>query len=100
MGAAVLLAMWLRRRMTRNFWIYVVGPGTLSWGALYLSGFHPALALVPIVPFMPHSSRDAGLFDPREERRPRHAESVCALVDNTGPIRAVDLRLCERRRPV
>ena len=45
-------------------------PGALSWAALYFGGFHPALALVPIVPFMPHSPRDLGLFDPREERQP------------------------------
>jgi len=38
--------------------------------ALYLGGVHPALALVPIVPFMPHSRRDLGLFDAAEERRP------------------------------
>jgi NhaA family Na+:H+ antiporter len=70
MLAAVLTAMWLRRRGTRSFWAYVIGPGTLSWAALYLGGFHPALALVPIVPFMPHSPADLGLFDPREEHRP------------------------------
>ena len=67
MSAALLAAAWLRRRRTRSFWPYVIGPGALSWAALYLGGFHPALALVPIVPFMPHSSVDLGLFDPREE---------------------------------
>jgi Na+:H+ antiporter, NhaA family len=70
MTAAVLMAMWLRRRRTRSFWTYVLGPGALSWTALYLGGFHPALALVPIVPFMPHSPADLGVFDPREEYRP------------------------------
>ena len=70
MTAAVLAAMWLRRRRTRSFWPYVIGPGALSWAALYFGGFHPALALVPIVPFMPHSAADLGLFDPREEYRP------------------------------
>jgi NhaA family Na+:H+ antiporter len=70
MAVAVLAAHWLRRRGTRSFWPYVLGPGALSWAALYLGGFHPALALVPIVPFMPHSSADLGLFDPREEERP------------------------------
>jgi Na+:H+ antiporter, NhaA family len=70
MAGAVLLALWLRRRRTLSFWPYVVGPGALSWAALYLGGFHPALALVPIVPLMPHSPRDLGLFDPREEHRP------------------------------
>jgi NhaA family Na+:H+ antiporter len=69
MSAAVLTAMWLRRRRTRSFWPYVVGAGSLSWAALYMGGFHPALALVPIVPFMPHSAVDLGLFDPREELR-------------------------------
>jgi NhaA family Na+:H+ antiporter len=29
---------------------------------LYLGGVHPALALVPIMPFMPHEKRDLGLF--------------------------------------
>lgn len=70
MAAAVLVAFWLRRRRILSFWPYVIGPGALSWTALYLGGFHPALALVPIVPFMPHSPRDLGLFDPREENRP------------------------------
>ncbi len=64
MAAAILLAMALRRRRTRSFWPYVVGPGALSWAALYFGGFHPALALVPIVPFMPHAQRDFGLFEP------------------------------------
>jgi Na+:H+ antiporter, NhaA family len=70
MTAAVVLALWLRHRRIRSFWLYVVGPGALSWAALYLGGFHPALALVPIVPFMPHSPGDLGLFDVREEHRP------------------------------
>jgi NhaA family Na+:H+ antiporter len=69
MGAAVLLAFWLRRRDVRSFWPYVLGAGSLSWTALYLAGFHPALALVPIVPFMPHAPRDLGVFEPREQLR-------------------------------
>jgi NhaA family Na+:H+ antiporter len=70
MTLAVLLALVLRRRRTRSFWAYVIGPGALSWAALYLGGFHPALALVPIVPFMPHQPRDLGLFEPREQLQP------------------------------
>ena len=64
--AAIGLALWLRRRRVHSFWAYVIGPGALSWTALYFGGLHPALALVPVVPFMPHSPRDLGLFDPRE----------------------------------
>jgi NhaA family Na+:H+ antiporter len=69
MTAAIFAALWLRRRRTQSFWPYVLGPGALSWAALYLGGFHPALALVPIVPFMPHSPVDLGLFDRREAYR-------------------------------
>jgi NhaA family Na+:H+ antiporter len=69
MPAALGFALWLRRRRAHTFWAYVIGPGTLSWAALYFGGLHPALALVPIIPFMPHSPRDLGLFDPREGHR-------------------------------
>ena len=70
MAGALLLALWLKRRHTHSFWLYVLGPGALSWAALYWGGFHPALALVPIVPFMPHSPRDLGIFDAQEDRLP------------------------------
>jgi NhaA family Na+:H+ antiporter len=42
--------------------VYLLGAGSISWAALYLSGLHPALALVPIMPFMPHAGRDPGFF--------------------------------------
>jgi NhaA family Na+:H+ antiporter len=57
------LAMWLRRRRVRSFWPYLLGPGVLCWAGLYLAGVHPALALVPVVPFMPHARRDPGLLE-------------------------------------
>jgi Na+:H+ antiporter, NhaA family len=46
----------------RIFWPYVIAGGALSWTALFLGGLHPALALVPIMPFLPHAARDPGLF--------------------------------------
>src|SRR5687768_10703478 len=67
MSGALLLAWWLRRRGIASFWPYVLGPGVLSWAALYVGGFHPALALVPVVPFMPHCAQDFGLFAPAKE---------------------------------
>lgn len=70
MSVSVLAALWLRRRRVLSFWPYVLGPGVLSWGALYFGGVHPSLALVPVIPFMPHSRSDLGLFDSRESRRP------------------------------
>jgi NhaA family Na+:H+ antiporter len=63
---AIGLALALRRMRVTNFWPYAVGAGGLSWLGLYYGGVHPALALVPIVPFMPHAKRDLGLFDRRE----------------------------------
>jgi NhaA family Na+:H+ antiporter len=63
---AIGVSLWMKRRRTKSFWPYVVFGGGLSWGALYLGGLHPALALVPILPFMPHEKRDLGLFDERE----------------------------------
>jgi len=62
MVVAVGLAAVLRHQNVKNFWLYLIGPGTLSWFALYVGGVHPALALVPIVPFFPHGLRDRGLM--------------------------------------
>jgi NhaA family Na+:H+ antiporter len=72
-GALILLALItaasLHRAGVKNFWPYLLAAGGLSWAGFYLGGAHPALALVPIVPFMPHARRDHGLFiegGPRE----------------------------------
>ena len=62
MAVAIGAAAAFRRRGVKNFWLYLVGPGTLSWLALLVGGVHPALALVPIVPFFPHGARDPGLL--------------------------------------
>jgi NhaA family Na+:H+ antiporter len=62
MVVAVGTAASLRRRGVKSFWPYLLGPGMLSWCALFLGGVHPALALVPIIPFFPHGRRDPGLF--------------------------------------
>ena len=63
---AIAVTVLLARRGVQSFWPYVLIGGGLSWTALYLGGVHPALALVPILPFMPHAARDRGLFDPSE----------------------------------
>jgi NhaA family Na+:H+ antiporter len=66
---ALALAWWMRRRNVRSFWWYLAGPGVLSWVALYLGGIHAALALVPVIPFLPGAKQDLGIFDPREAQR-------------------------------
>jgi len=62
LAGAVLIAALLRRRGTRSFWPYLAVPGSLSWAALHVGGLHPALALVPILPWLPHAAHDPGMF--------------------------------------
>ncbi len=63
LAPAIAVAWFLRRRAVASFWPYVVGAGGLSWAAFYAGGLHPALSLVPIVPFMPCQERYHELFD-------------------------------------
>jgi NhaA family Na+:H+ antiporter len=50
MGAAMLL-----KKLRVNSWpAYIFGAGALSWIGLYKAHMHPALALIFIVPFIPH----------------------------------------------
>ena len=67
---ALGITIWLSRRRTMSFWPYLIFGGGLSWAALFFGGLHPALALVPILPFMPHAKRDLGLLDPRKHNLP------------------------------
>jgi NhaA family Na+:H+ antiporter len=62
MAVAIGVAIALRRARVKSFWPYVFGAGALSWYALYRGGLHPALALVPIMPLLPHAARDPGFF--------------------------------------
>jgi NhaA family Na+:H+ antiporter len=62
LSAGMAVAWWLRQRGVVNFWPYILAGGTLSWLGFYRGGLHPALALVPIMPLLPHAARDPGLF--------------------------------------
>ena len=84
-AAALLIvpAIWsaaqLRRIRRQSMWAQLVVSGTLSWFALYWSGVHPALALLPIVPWLPHSARHLDTMgDPDRVRHvsPSHFEHV------------------------
>jgi len=61
-AGALAIAVALRRARVRSFWPYLLGAGGASWYAFFASGLHPALALVPIMPFLPHAARDPGFF--------------------------------------
>lgn len=62
LASATIIAFGLRKARVRSFWPYIAASGSLSWVALFVGGLHPALALVPVMPFMPHAARDPGLF--------------------------------------
>ena len=67
-AVALVLAAALRRMEVQNFWWYLLLAGTASWYAFFRGGLHPAFALVPIMPFLPHGARDPGFFvDARPE---------------------------------
>ena len=76
MAVAVLVAALLRSARTDRIWLYLVTSGVLSWLACYWGGISPALALVPIVPFLPHRPRGLDLFGEAPPTAPRRFEYV------------------------
>ena len=70
--AALAAAAVMRRRGVRAFWPYWLGCGTASWLALNWMGLHPALALVPIVPLLPHDARRGDVFADRPDQGDVH----------------------------
>ncbi len=61
------------RRMNVQKWTpYIFVGGFLSWLGLLEAHLHPALALVPIVPFLPGPERDLGLYAEAEEDEDDH----------------------------
>ncbi|HLG59795.1 MAG TPA: Na+/H+ antiporter NhaA [Vicinamibacterales bacterium] len=62
LAGALGIAAVLRRSRVRSFWPYLLGAGSVSWFGFFWIGLHPALALVPIMPFLPHAARDPGFF--------------------------------------
>jgi NhaA family Na+:H+ antiporter len=104
MIAAVSTVIVLRRRKVKSFWPYVGLGGGLSWSALFFGGLHPALALLPIIPFLPHAAKDPGFFvdAPRRAtdalnrfevwcRRPAQVALFCFGLVNAGvPLNALE----------
>jgi NhaA family Na+:H+ antiporter len=76
MAVAVLVAAWLRSARIDRIWPYLVTSGALSWLACCWGGISPALALVPIVPFLPHRPRGLYLFVEAPPTAPRRFEHV------------------------
>lgn len=75
MVVAIGLAALMRVARVRAFWPYLLICGSLSWVAFYWEGLHPAFALVPIVPLLPHEPRGLDLFaDPPDDDAVHHFE--------------------------
>jgi NhaA family Na+:H+ antiporter len=71
---AVASAALLRNATVSHFSPYFVC-GAVAWYGLYRAGLHPALALVPIVPFFPREPRRQDLFaDPPDDDHSHHVE--------------------------
>ena len=66
---AMVLAYALRRMKFHAHWIYLLGPGILSWYSFYQANIHAALGLVPIIPLLPHAHTDLGLYAKDELQR-------------------------------
>ncbi len=84
LGAALAVfffANWLPRRLDRgnqlrpnstfvrktlSFWPYLLAAAA-SWYGFMMSGLHPALGLLPIVPTIPHADRAFGIFAEAEQ---------------------------------
>jgi len=72
---ALGLGALMRAMKVRAFWPYLFICGTMSWVAFYWEGLHPAFALVPIVPLLPHEPRTVNVFaDPADDDAIHHAE--------------------------
>jgi len=57
-AAGMFSAWFLRRLQIKNYWPYILVGGTLSWVGLHHAHLHPALALVFIIPFLPHAKKE------------------------------------------
>ena len=71
-GMAVCVA--FRRMNVQKWTAYIFIGGFLSWIGLLEAHLHPALALVPIVPFLPGPERDLGLYAEEEEEEGSHGD--------------------------
>jgi Na+:H+ antiporter, NhaA family len=72
---AMVIAAWLRHSRVKAFWPYLGVCGAISWWGFWAADVHPALALVPIVPFLPREPRAREPFaDPADDDPIHHSE--------------------------
>ncbi len=61
-AGGMLIAYILRHFSMRSYWPSVLFGGGLSWAGLFQAHLHPALALVFIIPFLPHAKEEQKHF--------------------------------------
>jgi len=66
---AIIIGLVMKRMRVRSFFPYLIIAGSISWFGFAMSGLHPALGLLPIIPTMPHAHVDTGLFDWQQLKR-------------------------------
>ncbi|HEX7137382.1 MAG TPA: hypothetical protein VF219_06035 [Vicinamibacterales bacterium] len=83
---AIGISALFRQFDVRSMWAYLIVAGPLAWLGCYWSGLHPALALLPLVPFFPRAPRPLDDLSERlhEHSHLTHFESVFAY-----PLQAV-----------
>ena len=54
---AMFVVWFLKKKKVLSFWYYLILGGGISWLSMFLSGLHPALALVFIIPLFPHNAK-------------------------------------------
>jgi NhaA family Na+:H+ antiporter len=81
--AGMGLAYLMRKKGVRNWMAYIFGAGILSWIGLYNAHMHPALALIFIVPFIPHK---AGAVSASHQNEPPGIHDEDIREDDSSPI--------------
>ena len=90
-GMAIAFAL---RKMKVNNWVpYIFLAGPVAWAGLMLAHLHPALALVPIVPFLPGPKRDTGMFTENDEVDDEGAVVAAALDHHHSPLHLFEHQL-------
>lgn len=83
----MLAAFLLRKLRVKSYWPYLALGGSASWFGLHQAHLHPALALVFIVPFLPHPWRETRhIFeaDPRDSSTLHRFEADWKIIVDFG----------------
>ena len=63
--AAIVIAWLMNKHKIRNYWFYL-SISVLAWIGLHEANMHPSLALVFIIPFIPHNENDENKYGRNE----------------------------------